>query len=195
MRKMRWSGDHGRPDSLEGYAISSRTPVSAAGRPPNPILSTLRYFRDAPHVKKTCLIFKMQRGGGGMTTPIRVKTLTINGRDVSALENDTVLQVARENDIFIPTLCEVNGLSTIGACRLCLVEIKGRPRLFPACVLPVEEGTNHYRIGTPCKYRRMVVELLFSNAITSARSASQTDIVICKPRRAIGYYARALSIS
>lgn len=98
-----------------------------------------------------------------MTTPIRVKTLTINGRDVSALENETVLQVARENDIFIPTLCEVNGLSTIGACRLCLVEIKGRPRLFPACVLPVEEGmeviTESDRIS---KYRRMIVELLFS---------------------------------
>jgi bidirectional [NiFe] hydrogenase diaphorase subunit len=98
-----------------------------------------------------------------MTTPIRVKTFTIDGKDVSALENETVLEVARENDIFIPTLCEVSGLSTIGACRLCLVEIKGRPRLFPSCVLPVEEGmeviTESERIS---KYRRMIVELLFS---------------------------------
>lgn len=98
-----------------------------------------------------------------MTTPIRVKTLTINGRDVSALENETVLQVARENEIFIPTLCEMSGLSTIGACRLCLIEIKGRPKLFPACVLPIEEGmeviTESDRINT---YRRMIVELLFS---------------------------------
>lgn len=98
-----------------------------------------------------------------MTTPIRVRTLILNGRDVSALENETVLQVARENDIFIPTLCEAGGLSTIGACRLCLVEIKGRPKLFPACVLPVEEGmeviTESERINN---YRRMIVELLFS---------------------------------
>ncbi len=93
----------------------------------------------------------------------RVVTLSIDGRDVGARENDTVLQIARENDIFIPTLCEMNGLSTIGACRLCLIEIKGRPKLFPACTMRVEEGleviTESERL---VKYRRMILELLFS---------------------------------
>jgi bidirectional [NiFe] hydrogenase diaphorase subunit len=66
-------------------------------------------------------------------------------------------------DTFIPTLCQVDGLSTIGACRLCLVEIRGRPKLFPSCTLRVEEGieviTESERLA---KYRRLVLELLFS---------------------------------
>ena len=41
---------------------------------------------------------------------------------------------------FIPTLCHLDGLSDVGACRLCLVEVKNSPKLFPACVLKVEEG-------------------------------------------------------
>jgi bidirectional [NiFe] hydrogenase diaphorase subunit len=98
-----------------------------------------------------------------MTMPVRVVTFTIDGRDVSAREDETVLQVARENDIIIPTLCQVDGLSTIGACRLCLVEIRGRPKLFPSCTLRVEEGieviTESERLA---KYRRLVLELLFS---------------------------------
>ncbi len=98
-----------------------------------------------------------------MTALTRIITFTIDGRDVSARENDTVLQVARENDIFIPTLCELNGLSTIGACRLCLVEIQGRPKLFPSCTLRVEEGvavkTTSERLT---KYRQRILELLFS---------------------------------
>ena len=69
-----------------------------------------------------------------------IKTLKIDGQDFSARQDDTILEVARENNIFIPTLCDLKGLSTVGACRLCLVEVKGSPRLFPACVTRVEEG-------------------------------------------------------
>jgi len=97
-----------------------------------------------------------------VSTSVHIVTFTINGRDVSARESETVLDVARQNDLFIPTLCQVEGLSSVGACRLCLVEVKGRPRLFPACVLQVEEGmevqTESERLSN---YRRMVVELLF----------------------------------
>jgi bidirectional [NiFe] hydrogenase diaphorase subunit len=53
-------------------------------------------------------------------TPVRVKTLTIDGREVGAREDQTILEVAREHSIFIPTLCALGGLSTAGACRLCL---------------------------------------------------------------------------
>jgi bidirectional [NiFe] hydrogenase diaphorase subunit len=100
-----------------------------------------------------------------LTTPIAVhiKTFKIDGHDVSAREDETVLQIARDNGIFIPTLCQVDGLSAVGACRLCLVEVKGRPKLFSACSLRAEEGveiiTTSERLS---KYRRMILELLFS---------------------------------
>ena len=91
-----------------------------------------------------------------------VKTLTINGQAVSARAGETVLQVAQENDIFIPVLCNLEGLSPMGACRLCLVEVNGSPKLQPACSTEVEEGmsvvTNAERIQ---KYRRMILEMLF----------------------------------
>jgi hypothetical protein len=95
--------------------------------------------------------------------PVRVKTLTIDGREVGAREDQTILEVARENDIFIPTLCDLAGLSTVGACRLCLVEIKGAPSCCPACVTLVAEGmevtVNSDRLA---HYRRGIMELLFA---------------------------------
>jgi bidirectional [NiFe] hydrogenase diaphorase subunit len=93
----------------------------------------------------------------------RVKTFTIDGRDVSGHEDQTLLEVARENDMYIPTLCNLDGLSNVGACRMCLVEIKGLPKLLPACVTRVEEGmevlTHSPRLE---RYRRMVLEMLLS---------------------------------
>jgi bidirectional [NiFe] hydrogenase diaphorase subunit len=98
-----------------------------------------------------------------MNQPIRVKTLKIDDRDVSGREDETILEVARQNNIFIPTLCNLEGLTPIGACRLCLVEVKGVSRLLPACVTRVEEGMEVYTQSERLqKYRRMVLELLFS---------------------------------
>lgn len=97
------------------------------------------------------------------TAPARVKTLKIDERDVSGREEETILEVARQNGINIPTLCEVPGLSRVGSCRLCLVEIKGSPKLFPACVTLVREGmevvTRSERLAA---YRKMILELMFS---------------------------------
>ncbi len=94
---------------------------------------------------------------------VRVKTLTIDGREFGAREDQTILEVARENNIFIPTLCHLSGLSTVGACRLCMVEIKGVPRLLPACVTRIREGmevtVNSERLE---RYRRGILELLFA---------------------------------
>ncbi len=93
----------------------------------------------------------------------QVVTLKIDGQDVSAHENDSILKAAREHGVSIPTLCTLDGLSTLGACRLCLVEMAGSPKLLPACTTKVSEGmeviTSNERIS---KYRRMVIELLFS---------------------------------
>ncbi len=69
-----------------------------------------------------------------------VKTLTIDGQLVSAHEDQTVLEAAHEAGIFIPALCHLEGVSTVGACRICLVEMAGSNRLVPSCVTKVAEG-------------------------------------------------------
>lgn len=98
-----------------------------------------------------------------MKQPSRVKTLSIDGQDVSAREDESILEVARENNIFIPTLCNLEGLTPVGSCRMCLVEVKGIPKLLPACVTMVQEGmevvTNSERLQN---YRRTILELIFS---------------------------------
>ena len=137
---------------------------------PNPVLSTLRYFREeyTEHiVDKHCRggRVRMQQVGGGlrMNPAPAVKTLVIDGMDVSASGDQTILDAARENGISIPTLCHLDGLTEVGACRMCLVELKGSTKLQPACVTLVEEGME-VTTQTPRleKYRRMVLELLFA---------------------------------
>jgi bidirectional [NiFe] hydrogenase diaphorase subunit len=98
-----------------------------------------------------------------MSIPGRIKTLTIDDRQIGARAEETILDVARENGIFIPTLCNLEGLTPIGACRLCLVEVKGSRRLLPACVTRIEEGMEVTTDSdTISHYRRTILELLFS---------------------------------
>ncbi|HEX5400349.1 MAG TPA: bidirectional hydrogenase complex protein HoxU [Verrucomicrobiae bacterium] len=91
------------------------------------------------------------------------KTLTIDGKQVSAEEGATILDVATDNGLTIPTLCHLDGVYDAGACRLCLVEITGVAKLLPACTTRVAEGmdvkTDSERLR---KYRRMTLELLFA---------------------------------
>ncbi|MBX3000366.1 MAG: bidirectional hydrogenase complex protein HoxU [Caldilineaceae bacterium] len=95
--------------------------------------------------------------------PSNIITLKIDGQDVGARAEETILEVARENGIEIPTLCHLEGLSSMGGCRLCMVEVKGSPKLFTACMTPVQEGmevtTRSPRLD---RYRRMIVEMLFT---------------------------------
>ena len=90
-------------------------------------------------------------------------TLTIDGQLVSARQGESLLHVIREHGGRVPTLCEFEGLSSVGACRLCLVEVAGRPRPAAACVTSAEEGlevlTTSERI---VRYRRMTLELLLA---------------------------------
>jgi bidirectional [NiFe] hydrogenase diaphorase subunit len=92
-----------------------------------------------------------------------VKTLQIDGKPVSAAEDQSLLDVARENGIDLPTLCHLDGLGDVGACRLCLVEVKGSTKLLPACTTRAIEGmevaTDSERIR---RYRRQIIELLFA---------------------------------
>jgi bidirectional [NiFe] hydrogenase diaphorase subunit len=97
------------------------------------------------------------------TSQYQITTLKIDGRDCSARAGDTILEVAQENKINIPTLCRIEGLTNVGACRLCLVEVKGVNKLLPACVTEVQEAmevtTNSPRLR---QYRIAILELLFS---------------------------------
>jgi bidirectional [NiFe] hydrogenase diaphorase subunit len=92
-----------------------------------------------------------------------VKTLTIDGKQVSAREDQSLLEAAREAGVSIPTLCHLDGVGDVGACRLCMVEIAGSAKLLPACTTRVAEGLD-VATDTPQlrAYRRMIVELLFA---------------------------------
>ena len=128
---------------------------------PNPILSTRCYFRDEYRAYIEDKIYPV--GVCSMQTVKEMTALTIDGHDVSARSDQTVLDVARENGIPIPTLCHLDGLSDVGACRLCLIEMAGSPRLQPACITHVGEGmqvtTRSERLD---RYRKTILELLFS---------------------------------
>lgn len=94
-------------------------------------------------------------------------SLTIDGRQVEALEGSTILEAARENGVEIPTLCYHEALEPYGGCRLCVVELetpKGS-QLVASCVYPAEEGavvkTNSEMVQ---KSRRATVELLLGAA-------------------------------
>lgn len=94
---------------------------------------------------------------------VRIITLNIDGKDVSAREDETILHVARDNKIDIPTLCFLEGLTGWGACRMCLIEIAGSPKLLPACVTRVAENMV-IKTDTPRlrHYRKMILEMLFA---------------------------------
>ena len=93
----------------------------------------------------------------------RVVTLKIDDRDLSAREDETIIEVCRENQIPIPSLCYLDGLSVWGGCRLCMVEVADQSRLVAACSTRVAEGmriqTNSERLQ---RYRRTIIELLFA---------------------------------
>jgi bidirectional [NiFe] hydrogenase diaphorase subunit len=91
-----------------------------------------------------------------------VVTLKINDKDVSGRDDETILDIARENGIFIPTMCQLEGLSNIGACRLCMVQARGNTKLMPACTTVVQEGMDIVtETPTLIEHRKMIIEMLF----------------------------------
>lgn len=90
--------------------------------------------------------------------------LTIDGIQVEVPKGTTVLEAARAANIQIPTLCYLKGVNEIGACRMCLVEVKGARNLQASCVYPAADGmevkTNTVSVR---KARRVNLELILSN--------------------------------
>jgi bidirectional [NiFe] hydrogenase diaphorase subunit len=100
-----------------------------------------------------------------MAIPVstEVVTLKLNDRDVSATRGQTILEVAREHGVDIPTLCFLEGLTPWGACRMCMIELKGSPKLLPACTTKAAEGMEILSESDRLKkYRKMILELLFA---------------------------------
>ncbi len=90
--------------------------------------------------------------------------MNIDGKEVFGLPGQTILEVARENDIFIPTLCFDERTEIYGACGLCAVEVEGNPKLCKACATTISDGmvvmTNTERV---IESRKTNLELLISN--------------------------------
>ena len=96
--------------------------------------------------------------------PNRV-TLTIDGREIEADEGTMLVDAAREGDIEIPVFCYEPKLGEpVGACRMCLVEIEGIPKLQTSCSTPVRDGmVVHTRTGQVKEAQEAVVEFLLVN--------------------------------
>ena len=91
--------------------------------------------------------------------------LKINGRNVAFKPGQTILEVALDNHIQIPTLCYLKDIApSTGACRICVVEVEGVPLLVPSCATPATSGmvvkTESERVVTA---RKTILELLLSS--------------------------------
>jgi len=90
-------------------------------------------------------------------------SIRIDGELIEADEDMTLFEVAQKSGKFVPGICQLQGLTSVGACRLCVVEVAGVNRLLPSCTTPVQAGmsvvTNSARLNS---YRRMVLELLLA---------------------------------
>lgn len=108
--------------------------------------------------------------------------VTLNGSPVSGRSGTTILELARENGIDIPTLCYVEGLPPQGSCRLCVVEVEGSRTLVGSCHTPIGEGmvieTHSPRVQAT---RKMLVELMMASHPDSCLVCDKANI--CELRR------------
>lgn len=96
--------------------------------------------------------------------------LNINGKEVTGFPGQTILEVARENDIFIPTLCYDERTEIYGSCGICMCEVEGNPKLVKSCATEIAPGmvvnTQTERV---IESRKTNLELLLSNHIGDCR--------------------------
>lgn len=119
---------------------------------------------------------------------MKMVNLTINDMPVTVPEGTTILEAARTVNIDIPTLCFLKDINEIGACRICVVEIKGMKNLVASCVYPVGEGmeiqTNSKRVFAS---RKIDLELILSTherkCLSCVRSANCELQKLCKDFR------------
>src|SRR5690554_8048991 len=89
--------------------------------------------------------------------------VSINGKEFEVAQTSTIYEAATHAGVKIPTLCYLEGLKPMGACRVCVVEVEGSPTLVASCSTPVREGmvvhTNSKKVR---EARKVVVELMLS---------------------------------
>ncbi len=119
---------------------------------------------------------------------MKLVNLKINGLPVTVPEGTTILEAARKLAIDIPTLCFLKDINEIGACRICVVEVKGLKNLVASCVYPVTEGmevyTNSKRVFAS---RKIDLELILSThkkkCLSCVRSGNCELQKLCKDFR------------
>ena len=90
--------------------------------------------------------------------------LTINGKSIFVPEGSTILEAAKQNNIYIPNLCYLEGVHKFGSCRLCVVEVEGARTLQASCMVPAREGmVIRTNTETTRKARKALYELLLSD--------------------------------
>ena len=108
-------------------------------------------------------------------SPRRPVRVTIDGHELSVPEGTTLLAATREAGVDTPTLCFLETLAPVNACRICVVEVEGSRTLVPACSRRVEDGmvvrTNTERVRLS---RRLILEFLASSVDVSTAPAIQT---------------------
>ena len=100
---------------------------------------------------------------GRMEISMKIR-VNIDGYEIEAQEGATILQIARENGIEIPTLCHDARVEAYGACGLCVVEVEGSPKLARACATKAADGMVIHTQGERAKQaRKVALELLLSD--------------------------------
>ena len=91
-------------------------------------------------------------------------TIKLNGIERRVPEGITILEAARLFQVEIPTLCYLKDINEIGACRMCVVEVKGARSLVASCVYPVNDGMEVWtNTPTVMDSRKKTLQLLLSN--------------------------------
>ena len=104
--------------------------------------------------------------------PKKLVTVSVDGRDVEVLDGSTILDACRSLRIDTPTLCQLETLTPVNVCRVCVVELEGSRVLVPACSRKVEVGMKIKTDSERVRHsRRLVLELLGSSVDMSLCSA------------------------
>jgi formate hydrogenlyase subunit 6/NADH:ubiquinone oxidoreductase subunit I/ferredoxin len=102
-------------------------------------------------------------------------TISIDGRQCACNKGEYLLEVAKRNGVFIPTLCHHEGLESLGACRVCIVEVveRGKSRVVASCIFPVEREIEVFtRSEKIIEQRGVIVTLLARLAPDSQKVAA-----------------------
>lgn len=111
--------------------------------------------------------------------------IKINNKPYTVPKGSTILEAARYAGIEIPTLCYLKDINEIGACRMCMVEVKGARSLVAACVFPVNEGMEIFTNTEKVRHsRKLTLELILSNhdrkCLSCVRSGTCELQQLCK---------------